>query len=125
MTAKKKKILIVEDEQFLADMYQLKFEQAGLKVLQADDGRAGLLLSLKEKPDLILLDIVLPQMNGFEMLTELKKDEQTKNIPVLIFSNLGQKDEIARGISLGADAYVVKANYTPAQLIKHVRKLIE
>lgn len=124
MTAHKK-IIIVEDENFLVDMYKLKFEQAGFDVLTAENGKRGLELSLKEKPDLILLDIVLPEMDGFEVLAELKKNKQTKDIPVLIFSNLGQKEEIEKGIKLGADAYVVKANYTPEQLIKHVKKLID
>ena len=95
MTAHKK-IIIVEDENFLVDMYKLKFEQAGFDVLTAENGKRGLELSLKEKPDLILLDIVLPEMDGFEVLAELKKNKQTKDIPVLIFSNLGQKEEIEK-----------------------------
>lgn len=124
MTAKKR-ILIVEDEDFLVDMYRLKFEQTGFEVLTAKNGKQGLELGIKEKPDLILLDIVLPEMDGYEILAELKKNKEAAEIPVLIFSNLGQKSEISRGIKLGADAYVVKANYTPEQLIKHVKKLIE
>ena len=121
----KKKVLIVEDEDFLVSMYQLKFEQEGFEVFVARDGKSGLALGLKKKPDLILLDIVLPEMDGYEVLAELKKNKEAAEIPVLIFSNLGQKSEISRGINLGADAYIVKANYTPEQLIKHVKKLID
>ncbi|MFA5359603.1 MAG: response regulator [Patescibacteria group bacterium] len=117
------KILIVEDEQFLSDMYKLKFEHDGYKAVVARDGSEGLELAKKEKPDLILLDLVLPGIDGFKVLTELKKDAATKNIKVFIFSNLGQENEIKTGKKIGADGYFIKANMTPSQLMEKVNAL--
>jgi DNA-binding response OmpR family regulator len=114
------KILIVEDEQFLSDMYKLKFEHEGYQAVVARDGSEGLELAKKEKPDLILLDLVLPGMDGFKVLAELKKDAATKNIKVFIFSNLGQENEIKTGKKTGADGYFIKANMTPSQLMEKI-----
>lgn len=119
-----RKILIIEDESFLVDLYKVKFEQEGFEVEVAFDGLKGLEAAKERQPDLILLDIVMPGLDGYEILRELKEKEQTKNIPILVFTNLGQKTEIAKGLSMGADAYMVKANFTPAQVVKEIRKLL-
>ena len=118
-----KKILIVEDEQFLSDMYKMKFEHEGYKAVVAKDGPEGLELAKKEKPDLVLLDLVLPGMDGFKVLSELKKDSATKGIKVFIFSNLGQNSEIEKGEKTGADGYFIKANMTPSQLMEKINGL--
>jgi CheY-like chemotaxis protein len=119
-----KKLLIVEDEQYLADMYKMKFEHAGYSVRVAYDGKEGLALARQEAPDLILLDIVMPVMNGYRMLHELRRDEALKGIKTYILSNLGQADEIKEALDDGADGYLIKANLTPDQLLEEVRKAI-
>jgi len=118
-----KKILIVEDEEALLDMYKLKFEQAGYQVIVAEDGLSGLELARKELPDLILLDLILPEMDGYQVLGELKKDDRTKKIKVYIISNLGQNDEINKSFNSGANGYLIKANLTPSQLIEKVNQI--
>jgi len=119
-----KKILIVEDEEFLLDIYKKKFESLGFKVVTLTDGRDCLEVAKKEKVDFILLDIILPGKTGYEVLGELKGDSATKQIKVLVMSNLGQKEEIDKALRLGASGYVVKANLTPRELADKVAKMI-
>jgi len=121
---KKNKIFIVEDEPFLSDMYKFKFEQENFEVTSASDGEEALRIIRRQKPDIILLDIVMPKLNGFEMLEELKKSPITKSIPVLIFSNLSQKEEIKKGMALGAEDFFIKSNYTPNQVLEKVRNIL-
>lgn len=118
-----KKILIIEDEEFLSEMYKMKFMQEGYRVFVADNGLEGIELAKKEKPDLILLDLVLPNMDGYKVLKELKGKEETKNIKIYILSNLGQNGEINKGFTGGADGYLVKANLTPSQLAENVGRI--
>ncbi|MCR4322631.1 MAG: response regulator [Candidatus Azambacteria bacterium] len=120
----KKTILIVEDDIFLSDMYQTKFVEAGYNVKVAGDGQEGL-SALQEglRPDMVLLDIVMPKMDGIEMLTAVKKDEKLKDIPVVLLTNLGQESDITRGMDLGALDYFVKAHFTPSEVAKKVETL--
>lgn len=118
------KILLVEDEKSLVEMYSLRFKESGFELLVAEDGLAGLELARKELPAVILLDIMLPKMDGFAVLADLKKDAKTKNIPVLLLSNLGQKTDIDKGKALGADDYVVKASMTPSQVLEKVNSYL-
>lgn len=117
----KKKILIVEDEQYLADMYKMRFKQDNYQVFTAGDGIPGLELALKEKPDLILLDIFMPKKDGYQTIKELKLEPQTKDIPVFMFSNTGKREEIEQAKQLGAIDCLTKANLTPAQLVEKVK----
>ncbi len=117
------KILIVEDEEFLSDMYKIKFEQAGYDTVVAGDGLNGFELAKKEQPDLILLDLILPRLDGFKVLAKLRKESGTKKIKVFILSNLGQSDEINKGMATGADGYFIKANLTPSQLLEKVNAI--
>lgn len=119
-----KKILIVEDEKFLSEMYQMKLEREGFEVVVAENGKIGYDLAKKEKPDLILLDLVMPVMDGYEALTEIRKDEKTKNLKVCILSNLGQANEIERSRDIGIEGFLIKANQTPSQLVGNVIKLL-
>jgi len=114
------KILIVEDEEYLSDMYKIKFEQAGYVTVVAHDGEEGFELAQKEQPDLILLDLILPKLDGFKVLAKLRKEPNTKKIKVFILSNLGQSDEVNKGMKTGADGYFIKANLTPSQLLEKV-----
>jgi len=114
------KILIVEDEEFLSDMYKIKFGQAGYATVVARDGLEGFELAKKEQPDLVLLDLILPKLDGFKVLEKLRKEASTKKIKVFILSNLGQGDEVNKGLKAGANGYFIKANLTPSQLLEKV-----
>lgn len=118
------KILLIEDDPFLLSMYSVKFESEDFKVLTAEDGEKGIKIALKEKPEIILLDILLPKMNGFEVLAKLKKSDETKNIPIILLTNLSQKDEISKGLSLGADDYLIKAHFMPSEVVEKIKKYI-
>ena len=114
------KILIVEDDPFLLSMYVTKLELANYGVLQASDGALGLETAKKDKPALILLDILLPEMDGFEVLTALKQDERLKDTPVILLTNLGQKEDIEKGLELGAVDYLIKAHFTPQEVMQKI-----
>jgi DNA-binding response OmpR family regulator len=119
------KILIVEDDPFLSEMYSTKLTQEKFEVELAIDGKEAVKKAMELKPDLILLDIVLPKMDGFEVITELKKDPQLRNIQIVALTNLGQKEEVEKGLKLGADDYIVKAHFTPTEVINKVKQIIK
>lgn len=121
----KKKILIIEDEEVLVNMYETKFTSEGYQILKATNGEDGLILVQKEKPDLILLDVILPKMDGFMVLKKIKSDPTTKNIPVILLTNLGQDEDINKGKEDGAVAYLVKANLTPSEVIDKVKEIFK
>ena len=120
-----KKILIVEDDLFLSDLCSKKLKKVGFEVSAVFDGQDGLKKIKEEKPALVLLDIVLPGLSGFEVLKQIKTNPESASIPVIILSNLGQKEDIQRGITLGAEDYIVKANYTPSEIIEKIKKVME
>ena len=103
MAEEKIKILLVEDDSFLLSMYAAKFELENFKVVTADDGEKAVRLALKEAPDIILLDIILPKIDGFEVLRRLKDSKDTVNIPVILLTNLSQKEEIEQGRFMSLD----------------------
>ncbi len=118
-----KSILLVEDDPFLSNIYVIKLEEAGFNVDALSKGEK-VLETIKEKnPDLILLDIVLPDMTGWEILEKIKKDSKIKS-KIIILSNLSQKNEKEKGLEMGADHYLVKAYYTPTELIEEIKKII-
>ncbi len=119
-----KKIMIVEDDEFLVQMYATKLELLEYNVVTAGDGKQALKLVKKDKPDLILLDLNLPVMDGFQVLGELKKDPETKNIPVLVLTNYGQKEHVDRCLSLGAADYLIKAHFVPSEVVDKIKTLI-
>jgi len=118
------KILLVEDDPFLLSMYNTKFEMENFEVVAAEDGEKGLKLALKESPDIILLDIMLPKLDGFEVLKALKADAKTKNIPVLLLTNLSQKEKVQEGLALGAKDYLIKAHFMPSEVVDKIKKII-
>lgn len=124
MEDQKIKILLIEDDPFLLSMYSTKFEAEGFAVISADDGEKGLKAANGERADIILLDILMPKMNGFEVLEKLKAEEKTKNIPVILLTNLNQKDEIEKGLVLGADDYMIKAHFMPSEVVAKIRKVL-
>lgn len=121
---KKAKILIVEDDKFLNKLYSDKLNRSGFYVLGTISAEEGLNRALMEKPDLILLDLVLPQKSGFEVLSELKLSPETKKIPVVILTNLGQESDIKRGLDLGAVAYLIKTDFSVNQLPELVKEYL-
>ncbi|OGC04389.1 hypothetical protein A2276_08590 [candidate division WOR-1 bacterium RIFOXYA12_FULL_43_27] len=126
MTNNKKKILIAEDDVFVADIYHTKLTQEGFDVAVAEDGRIAMKkLGEGYAPDLMLLDIMMPRMNGLEVLAEMKKDEKLKNIKVILLSNLSQKEEIKEGMALGAADYLVKSYFTPSEVLKKVNEYLK
>lgn len=120
----KKKVLLVEDDKMILDMYTLKFTQEGYEVTQAENGKDGLDLAKKIQPDIILLDIILPQMDGFTVLKSVKADPKTKDVPVVLLTNLGQDGDVKKGIELGAVDYLIKANFTPSQVVDKVKSVL-
>jgi len=119
-----KKILIVEDDKFLAKMLAKMLESHGFDVVLAGTGREGLLKVSTENPKLVLLDIILPDIDGFDLLETIKKDDKTKRIPVVIISNLGQQEDIAQGKALGVKDYLVKSDIKLDQVVDVVRKYL-
>lgn len=124
-----KKILLIEDDPFLIDIYTTKLKESGFEVDVATNGEMGI-EKLKEKiPDVLLIDIVLPKIDGWQILEEIKKMKKEKifrnldNLKIVILSNLGQKEDVERGIKLGATKYLIKAHYTPSEVIEEIKKL--
>jgi len=120
-----KKILIIEDDNFLRELIVRKLTKDGFELVEAVDGEEGIKKTKEEKPDLVLLDLILPTLDGFEVLFKIKDDPETKEIPVVILSNLGQKDEIERGIKMGAVDYLVKANFTPSEITAKIKAILQ
>ena len=130
-----KKILLVEDDPFLIDIYTTKLKESGFKLEIADNGEEALkkirernLRNSKKKtlwPDVLVLDIVLARIDGWQVLQEIKKDEKLKNLKIIVFTNLGQKEEVEKGLALGATKYLIKAHYTPSELVEEIEKIIK
>ena len=119
-----KKILIVEDEKILAEMYKDKFTEAGFEVFLALEAKEGLKLAKKERPDLIVLDILLPRENGITFLTWLRKDSETASIPVVAFSNYDDPATKREAAKLGVKEYLIKTSYTPSEIVAKVKQLL-
>lgn len=120
-----KTILFIEDEPTLQKTVGRVLEEEGYQVKAALDGEIGLRLAKESKPDLILLDIILPKLDGFEVLKELKKDEQTKDIPIIILTNLEASTDVEKALSLGATTYLVKANYELEEVVAKVKEMLK
>jgi len=124
MAKNKPKILVVEDDKFLLKAYKIKFDKSGFEAIIASDGIEGLAATKKELPSVIVLDLMLPRMNGFEFLKAIKSDEKTKNIPVIALSNLGQKSDQEKTMELGASEYLIKTDYSLEEIADKIKKHI-
>jgi DNA-binding response OmpR family regulator len=124
MSPKKQKILMIDEDRFLRKIYKNKFLNSGFEFLEATNGIEGLNKIFSEKPDLVLLDIILPRKNGFDVLIETKRNTATKKIPFIIISNLGQEPDIKRGISLGAKDYLVKTDISHSEVVEKVKECL-
>ncbi|MCX6788721.1 MAG: response regulator [bacterium] len=120
-----KKILIVEDELLLGNLLKQRFEKEGIEVMLAHDGEEALNMLRSTRPDLILLDIILPKISGFELLETMAADPSIEKAPVVITSNLGQDSDVKRGQALGAVGYFVKAKISIDELVDNVKNMVE
>lgn len=123
--SEKRKILIVEDDTFIVDIYQMKFSQEGFEVIAAEDGIRALEILNQEIPDIILLDMMMPKMGGMDVLEKIKANEKTKKIPIIMLTNIAEKDDVDESFALGADEYMIKSHFTPAEVLKKVNALLD
>lgn len=119
------KILIIEDDKFLRELISRKVFDEKFETEGAVDGEEGLRKIKESKPDLVLLDLILPGIDGFEVLARIKEDMSLASIPVIILSNLGQREDIERGLRLGAVDFMVKAHFTPSEIVEKIRKILK
>ena len=120
----KKTILIVEDDKFLRTLAEREFEKEGLNVITASEGEEAIKLAKEKIPNLILLDVILPGLDGYEILKLIKMDDVIKKIPVVLFTNLGSQEDIDTAKALGADAFLVKAHNSLDEIVKKVKEFI-
>ena len=115
---------MIEEDRFLRKIYRDKFSRLGFEFLEATNGEEGLNKVIYEKPDLVILDLMLPKKNGFDVLIDIKNNKNTQKIPVIILSNLGQESDIKRGFSLGAASYLVKTEVSLSGIVEEVKEQI-
>lgn len=120
----KKNILIIEDDEFFRELISKKLLSSGFGILEAVDGQKGIETAKESKPDLILLDLLLPSIDGFEVLLNLKGDSKTSAIPVIILSNLDSKEDIEKGIKLGASDFLIKSQFATEEIIAKIKNLL-
>lgn len=123
MTNEPVKVLVAEDDNFLMKVYQSKLIKEGFQIIAATDGEMAIEKIEKERPDIVLLDLIMPVKNGFEVLEEINANPELKKIPVLILSNLGQESDIEKGIQLGAVDFIVKSNMSIQGVVDKIRSL--
>ena len=125
--AKKIKVLLVEDDSFLRELCAKKLRGEDMEVLDTVDGEQALKVLESEKVDIILLDIILPTMDGFEVLKKIREhaNEEVRKIPVIMLSNLGQEEDIDKAMSIGANDFLIKAHFTPGEIAQKVKKILE
>ena len=120
-----KNILIVEDDKFLRELIVRKLTQEGYNVSEAVEGEQGIKKIKEEKPDLVLLDLILPGIDGFEVLAKAKSDQSVSKIVIIILSNLGQKEDVDRGLAGGAADYLIKAHMTPGEIVEKIKSILK
>lgn len=120
--ATKQKIAIIEDDIAISQMYRMKFENEGYDVETADNGKSGLELAESFSPEIILLDLMMPEMNGDEMLAKLRSSDWGKDIKVIVLTNMGEQEALNRLKDLGVDSFIVKAEMTPKEVSEFVKK---
>lgn len=120
-----KKILIIEDDKFLRELVTRKLSGEGFDIVEAVDGEDGMRKIKEKKPDLVLLDLILPGIDGFEFLSKAKEDPSVSSIPIIILSNLGQREEVDKGLKMGAADYLIKAHFTPGEIIEKIKNILK
>ncbi|MDD5463669.1 MAG: response regulator [Candidatus Moranbacteria bacterium] len=126
MSGDKKRILIVEDDAFIRDIYEVKFSQEGFDVVVAEDGIIAMKKLEKEVPDIILLDIIMPNMDGSQVFKKIKSIDILKNIPIIMLTNISKdKEDVVNNIENGADGYLIKSHFTPSEVVLKVKTLLK
>ena len=120
----KPKVLLVEDDPSLAQIYKVELEMDGFEVVVSTDGEQGLNAAKNDQPNLILLDIVLPKINGLVVLEKLKQTEEVKNIPVIVITNFGQEENVKKAFTLGAEDFILKYQTTPAEVAQKIKDIL-
>lgn len=120
-----KKLLVVEDDLILQKTLLDFLAKDGFEVVGASDGEEGVLQAKKEDPDLIVLDIILPKKDGYEVIKDLKNDQATRNIPIVLLTNLGSINDVQRALDLGATTYLIKADYKLAEISKKIKEILK
>ncbi|HPN96233.1 MAG TPA: response regulator [Candidatus Moranbacteria bacterium] len=116
------RIMVVEDDSFVMDIYQTKLTQEGYEVISASNGIEAIKkLEENKKPELILLDIIMPYMDGLEVLRKIKNNKNWKKIPIILLTNLSQKEEVQEGLKLGAKDYLIKSHFTPSEVLEKIK----
>lgn len=121
----KKLILLVEDDIFVSDIYQTKLRQEGFEVEVAGNGLEAVKALEKKIPDLMLLDIVMPYMDGLEVLEKVRKNENWKSIPTILLTNLSEKEKVEEGLRIGANDYLIKSHFTPSEVVEKIKILLK
>lgn len=124
MSSSKPKILMIEEDRFLRKIYRDKFSRVGFEFLEATNGEEGLNKIIYEKPDVVILDLMLPKKNGFDVLIDIKRNKNTQATPVIILSNLGQESDMKKGLSLGAEDYLVKTEVSLSEVVEKAKEQV-
>lgn len=125
MSEDKKKILIVEDDVFIRDIYQVKFSQEGFDVTTAENGLEAVKKLELSVPDIMLLDIIMPYMDGMEVLKKIKSNDAWKEIPIIMLTNISEKEKVNEGMEQGVNDYLIKSHFTPSEVVQKVNTLLE
>ena len=121
----KKNILIVEDDQFFRELLKKKLTSVGFSIIEASNGEEGVEKVKSKKPDLIILDLLLPNIDGFEVLSKVKTSSDTSSTPVIIVSNLGQQEDIEKGMKLGANDYLIKSQFDIESIVSKINNILK
>ena len=119
------KILIVDDDPFILDMYVIKFKEQGFEIETATDGKMALEKIQTHNPDILLLDVVMPKMDGFDVIKKIQENRIPRTFKILFLTNFGQKEDVERGMQLGADGYIIKAHFTPSEVVEKVKEVLK
>lgn len=125
MADEKKKLLIVEDDPFIRDIYEVKFSNEGFEVITADNGVEALKKMEESVPEIILLDIIMPYMDGSETLREIRSNEKWKKIPIIMLTNISEKEKISEIEGSNIDGYLIKSQFTPSEVVSKVNALLK
>lgn len=124
MKAKKKKIVIAEDDKFISEMYVTKLLSEGFDVECARDGQEAVEKICEIQPDIVLLDIFMPKLNGIEVLKKIRSDKKVKATPVIVLTNASEKDHVSKAMEMGANDYLVKSSFTPDEVVSKIKENI-
>ena len=118
------KILVVDDDPFILEMYVIKFKEQGFIIDTATDGKTALDKIAVDEPDIMLLDVVMPRMDGFDVIKKIRESKTPHKFKIIFLTNFGQKEDVDRGMQLGADGYIIKAHFTPSEVVAKVKEVL-